>query len=208
MHDPVSDGSAFRGVRRALPVRGRPRRAQRGYTSNHRNAGHADGQAGRHPSTHHSHGEPLMTAAAVPADLVPLRPAWRSLLWFAPLTVLWTLMIYSWPAIPASGVPTTTHQLAAHGLIALGLWLGLEHTSLTPAQRRATWLAIMIPDTLWFAVAWSAAINGVFRTGALPLPLLPLAIFLPVIIGAPPLLFSKRIGQCSMRCQRAGSSRF
>ena len=136
-----------------------------------------------------------MTTAAVPADLVPLRPAWRSLLWFAPLTVLWTLMIYSWPAIPASGVPTTTHQLAAHGLIALGLWLGLEHTSLTPTQRRATWLAIMIPDTLWFAVAWSAAINGVFHPGTTPLPVLPSAIFMPVIIGVPLLLFSQRIGQ-------------
>src|SRR5215510_4410235 len=158
MHAPVSDGSAFRGVRRALPVRGRPRRAQRGDTSNHRNAGHADGQAGRHPSTHHSHGEPLMTAAAVPADLVPLRPAWRSLLWFAPLTVLWTLMIYSWPAIPASGGPTTPHQLAAHGLIALGLLLGLEHTGLTPGQRYATWWAIVIADALPCAVAWNAAI--------------------------------------------------
>ncbi len=136
-----------------------------------------------------------MTAAAVPADLVPLRPAWRSLLWFAPLTVLWTLMIYSWPAIPASGVPTTTHQLAAHGLTALGLWLGLEHTSLTPGQRHATWLAIFIPDTLWFAVAWSAAINGVFHPRTTPLPVLPSAILLPVIIGAPLLLFSKRIGQ-------------
>ena len=104
-------------------------------------------------------------------------------------------MIYRWPAIPASGVPTTTHQLVAHGLIALGLWLGLEHTSLTPDQRRATWLAIFIPDTLWFAVAWYAAINGAFRTDASPLPVLPLAIFLPVIIGAPLLLLSKRVGQ-------------
>ena len=32
-------------------------------------------------------------------------------------------------------------------------------------------------------------------TGASPLPLLPLAIFLPVIIGAPLLLLSKRVGQ-------------
>src|SRR5208282_5293225 len=78
---------------------------------------------------------------------------------------------------------------------ALGLWLGLESTDLTPGERRTTWLAIMIPDTLWFAVAWSAAINGVFITGASPLPLLPLAIFLPVIIGTPILLLSKRVGQ-------------
>jgi hypothetical protein len=32
------------------------------------------------------------------------------------------------------------------------------------------------------------AINGVFRTGISPLPVLPLAILLPVIIGAPLLL--------------------
>ena len=136
-----------------------------------------------------------MTTEVVSPAIVPSRDAWRGLLWFAPLTALWTLLIYSWPAIPDSGVPTTTHQLAAHGLIALGLWLGLEQTSLAPGQRRATWLAIMIPDTLWFAIAWSAAINGVFHSGITPLPALPLAILLPVIIGAPLLLFSKRIGQ-------------
>jgi hypothetical protein len=114
-----------------------------------------------------------MTAAAVPAGIVPPRPAWRSLLWIAPLTLLWTVLIYWQPALSASGVPTTGHQLMAHGLIAVGLWLCLESTDLTPGQRRATWLAVMIPDTLWFAVAWSAAINGVFRTGASPLPFSP-----------------------------------
>jgi hypothetical protein len=136
-----------------------------------------------------------MTAAAVPAGIVPPRPAWQSLLWIAPLTLLWILLIYWQPAISASGVPTTAHQLMAHGLIALGLWLGLERTDLTPDQRLTTWLAVMIPDTLWFAVAWSGAINGVFHTGASTLPLLPLAIFLPVMIGAPLLLLSKRVGQ-------------
>jgi hypothetical protein len=52
----------------------------------------------------------------------------------------------------------------------------------------------MIPYTLWFAVAWSAAINGAFRTGT-SLPVLPVAIWLPVIIGVPLLLLSKRVGQ-------------
>jgi hypothetical protein len=87
------------------------------------------------------------------------------------------LLTYRWPAIPSSGIPTTTHQLAAHGLIALGLWLGLEYMSLTPGQRRATRLAIMTPDTLWFAVGWSAAINGVFRPATTPLPVPLSAIF-------------------------------
>ena len=139
--------------------------------------------------------ESLMTAAPIPAGIVSPRPAWRSLLWIVLLTILWIVLIYWQPIIPASGVPTTAHQLAAHGLVAVGLWLGLESTDLTPSQRRTTWLAIMIPDTLWFALAWSAAINGVFRTGASPLPLLPLAIFLPVVIGAPLLLLSERVGQ-------------
>src|SRR5437899_6386393 len=82
-----------------------------------------------------------------------------------------------------------------HGLIALGLWLGLERTDLTPGQRRTTWLAIMVPFTLWAAVAWTAAINGAFRTGASSLPLLPAAMLLPVIVAAPVLLLSKRVGQ-------------
>jgi hypothetical protein len=138
-----------------------------------------------------------MTAAAVPAGIVPPRPAWRSLLWIVAVTVLWTLLIYGQPAIPESGVPTTAARLMAYGLIAVGLWLGLERTDLTPGQRRTTWLGVMVPFTLWVAVAWSAAINGVFLTGTSPnpVPALPLAIFLPVIIGVPLLLLSKRMGQ-------------
>jgi len=135
-----------------------------------------------------------MTAAAVPAGIVPPRPAWQSLLWIAPLTLLWILLIYWQPAISASGVPTTAVRLMTYGLIGVGLWLGLESPDLTSDQRRTTWLAVMIPYTLWMAVAWSGAINGVFRTGT-RLPALPLAIFLPVIIGAPLLLLSKRVGQ-------------
>jgi hypothetical protein len=136
-----------------------------------------------------------MTAAHVSAGILPPHPAWRSLLWIAPPTLLWTLLIYWQPTISDSGVPTAAARLISYGLIGLGLWLGLESTDLTPSQRRTTWLALMIPYTLWFAVALSAAINGVFRTGASPLPLLPLAIFLPVIVGAPVLLLSMRVGQ-------------
>src|SRR5437764_1421238 len=135
-----------------------------------------------------------MTTDAVPAAIIPLRPAWRSLLWTVPFTVLWTWLIYSLPVLPESGLPALAVRLVVHGLVALGLWLGLERTDLTPGQRRTTWLTIMVPFTLWAAVAWTAAINGVFRSGASPLPLLPSAIFLPVIIGAPLLLLSKRVG--------------
>jgi hypothetical protein len=136
-----------------------------------------------------------MTTDAVSASIVSSRPAWSSLLWVVVFAALWTWLIYAVPMLPESGLPALAVRLMVHGLIALGLWLGLERTDLTPDQRRATWLAIMVPFTLWATVAWTAAINGVFRTGASALPLLPSAIFLPVIIGAPLLLFSKRVGQ-------------
>ena len=136
-----------------------------------------------------------MSTDALSALMIPSRPAWRSLVWMVPLTILWAFLIYWEPIIQTSGVPTSGHQLAAHGLIAVGLWLGLESCELTPAQRRTTWLAIMIPYTLWFTVAWSAAINGAFRPGGSALPLLPMALFLPLIVGAPILLLSKRVGE-------------
>lgn len=135
-----------------------------------------------------------MTTAAVPAGGAAPDSAWRSLLWIVPVTVLWIVLTYWQPAILASGVPTSAARLMTYGLIGVGLWLGLESTDLTAGQRRTTWLAVMIPYTLWMAVAWSGAINGAFRTGT-RLPALPAAIFLPVIIGAPLLLFSKRVGQ-------------
>ena len=122
-------------------------------------------------------------------------PIRLGLMWIVLFTILWTWLIYALPALPDSGFPALGVRLMAHGFIAIGLWLGLENTALTPGQRRLTWLAVMVPFTLWAAVAWTAAINGAFRTGASALPLLPAAILLPVIIGVPVLLLSKRVGQ-------------
>jgi len=136
-----------------------------------------------------------MSAAILHTDAAPPRQSWRALLWIAPLTALWIALNYAFPIIPASGMSTVAARVAIHVLIALGLWLGLERTELTPAQRRNTWLGVMIPFTLWLALIWGSAINGVFRVGVAPFPLLPFAIFLPVIIGAPIVLLSKRMAQ-------------
>jgi hypothetical protein len=120
---------------------------------------------------------------------------WRVLLWLAPLTAFWIALNCWVPALPASGVPSTASRLAIHIAIVLGLWLALERTELAPRRRLAVWLAIVVPYTLWLSIIWSAAINGVFRPGGNTPPLVPLAIFLPVIVGAPILLRSKRIGE-------------
>jgi hypothetical protein len=73
----------------------------------------------------------------------------------------------------------------------------LERTDLSLLQRRNVWLAAVIPYTLWMALIWSAAINGVFRPGVspIPVPLVPLAIVVPVLVGLPILLRSRRIGE-------------
>jgi hypothetical protein len=79
--------------------------------------------------------EPPMNTNAISAPTIPSGPAWRSLLWTVPFTVLWTWLIYRLPALLDSGLPAMTARLMVHGLIALGLWLGLESTDLTPGQR-------------------------------------------------------------------------
>lgn len=134
-----------------------------------------------------------MTAATLDPSFVSPHRGWRALLWIAPLTALWIALNYAFPVLTASGLQTVAARVFIHILLALGLWLGLERAELTPRQRRNVWLAIMVPFTLWLAVIWSAAINGVFKPGHAPL--LPFAIFLPVIIGTPLLLRSKRLGQ-------------
>jgi hypothetical protein len=137
----------------------------------------------------------IMTAAVLHTNLVPPRHGWRALLWVAPLTTLWIAVNYAFPIVPASGIQTVAVRVFINVMLALGLWLGLERTDLTPIQRRDVWLWAMIPYTLWLGVIWSSAINGAFRSGASPFPLLPFAIFLPVIIGVPILLRSRRMGQ-------------
>src|SRR5579863_150242 len=136
----------------------------------------------------------IMTVAAIDTDVGATHPGRRSFLWMAALTALWVILNYWQPGIQASGVPNTASRVSIHVLVALGLWLGLEKTALSMSQRRNVWLAVMVPCTLWLSVIWNMAIYGVFRPGS-GLPLLPLTIFLPVIIGAPILLRSKRMGE-------------
>jgi hypothetical protein len=136
-----------------------------------------------------------MTVTTLDPDIAPPRQGWTALLWVTPLTAAWIVLNYALPAVPASGIQTVAARVSIHTLLALGLWLGLERAELTPRQRRDTWLAVLIPYTLWLAVIWAGAINGVFKPGRFFPPLLPFAIFVPVIVGTPLLLRSKRVGQ-------------
>ncbi len=135
-----------------------------------------------------------MATASLGVDTGSGRSAWSPLVWFIPLTAAWTAINYAFPAITSGGAPTVASRLIVHVMIALGLWLGLERTGLAPAERRNAWLAVMIPFTLWLAIVWSAAINDFFRAGG-PIPLVPVATLLPVIVGVPLLLRWRVMGQ-------------
>src|SRR6516164_5728977 len=136
-----------------------------------------------------------MTAATLSVENPPGRRGWHALIWLVPLTALWMAVNLAFPALGASGLPTVTSRLAIHVMIALGLWLGLERTEMTPSQRRNVWLAVMIPFTVWLAVICSAAIGGAFKPGAVGIPLIPIATLIPVVLGVPILLRSRRIGE-------------
>jgi hypothetical protein len=83
-----------------------------------------------------------------------------------------------------------------HAVMLYGLWLGLARAGFDFGRRLRIWLAIAVPFTLWLAGVWVMAVDGVFeaRSGR-GLPLIPIAIFLPVLVFAPMLLRSARIGE-------------
>jgi hypothetical protein len=76
-----------------------------------------------------------------------------------------------------------------------GLWLGIAQTDFDSGTRIRIWLALAVPFTAWLALVWWLAVEGSFRPrpgGGVPA--LPIAIFVPVLVGLPLLLRSKQIG--------------
>jgi hypothetical protein len=77
--------------------------------------------------------------------------------------------------------------------ILTGLWLALKRVQLPPHSRLTTWLAVAIPLVAWLALIWISAVAGVFEVGLTQIPLVPLAVILPPVIGLTLLTRSGRI---------------
>lgn len=92
-------------------------------------------------------------------------------------------------AFVGTGWPRTA-ILAA---LLLGLWIGLRRAVLAPRVRVATWLAVALPLAVWLYAVLQLAQAGVFRPGAVPLPAIPLAVVLPVLVALPLLVRSTSI---------------
>jgi hypothetical protein len=112
------------------------------------------------------------------------------------LATAWLGLNVAFPDLGPTGIPATVTRLIIHGIILVGLWLGLSRTDFTGGTRVGLWLAIAAPFTVWLAVVWGLAVNGVFQAipGIIRVPPpLPVAIFLPVLVGLVLLMRSNRI---------------
>jgi hypothetical protein len=75
-----------------------------------------------------------------------------------------------------------------------GLWVGLRRAGLDRRKRLITWFGVTVPLLAWFFVVLQLAQAGVFRPGAVaPVPAIPLAVLLPVVLGLPLLIRSRNI---------------
>jgi hypothetical protein len=110
------------------------------------------------------------------------------------LAACWVGINLAFPGLAPTGIPTAVIRLAVHVAILSGLWLGLSRTEFSANKRVIIWLSVAVPFTGWLAVIWNLALNGVFQP--LPearLPMLPVAILAPVVLGLLVLLRSKSI---------------
>jgi hypothetical protein len=111
------------------------------------------------------------------------------------LAASWVGINLAFPGLAPTGIPSIVSRLGIHLAVLTGLWLGLSRTEFSASKRIIIWLGVAVPFTLWLAVVWNLAVNGVFQPvpGVASLPKLPIAIFVPVIIGLFVLLRSKSI---------------
>ncbi len=79
-------------------------------------------------------------------------------------------------------------------LLLWGLWAGLRRAGLDRMERLVTWFGVAVPLLIWLFVVLGLAQAGLFRPGAIaPIPALPLAALLPVLLALPALVRSKNV---------------
>jgi len=109
------------------------------------------------------------------------------------LTACWLGLNFLVPELWSTGIPTIVTRLLIFGTILTGLWLGVSRTDFDGSTRLTLWFAIAVPYTLWLALIWGLALRGVFVPGVTSVPLVPIAIFVPVVIGLVLLIRSKHM---------------
>ena len=112
------------------------------------------------------------------------RKAWGWFLLAAGLGAAWIGLNLLAPDLAVGRIPVRLGlMLVADVVVLYGLWRGLARTDFSPAKRVAAWLGVALVLTIWIAAAWTLGANGVFQRDIGNVPLLPVAIFLPVLLG-------------------------
>ena len=110
--------------------------------------------------------------------------AWSWFLLAAVLAAAWIALNLMAPDLAVGRLPLRLGlMLVADAVILYGLWRGLARTDFSPTARVAAWLAVALVLTIWIAAAWTLAAKGIFQRDIGKVPVLPLAIFLPVVVG-------------------------
>lgn len=112
------------------------------------------------------------------------RKAWGWFLLAAILAATWIGLNLIAPDLAVGGIPLRLGLiLVASTTVLYGLWRGLARAHFSPTTRVAAWLAVALILTIWIAAAWMLAANGRFQGGIGKIPLLPIAILLPLLLG-------------------------
>jgi hypothetical protein len=99
------------------------------------------------------------------------------------------------PGVTQSGLQQNAVRLSVLAVLLYGVWLALTRARFSDRARLTIWSIIALPLLVWQSIVWSLAVGGVFVGQIGPLPLLPLAIVLPLLIGLPILLRSRTVAR-------------
>src|SRR6185437_1948903 len=124
------------------------------------------------------------------------RKAW-SLFWLATvLAVLWIGLNFLVPGLAVGRVPfRLLVMIACDGVFLYGLWRGLVRAGFSPAARVWAWSTVALILAIWIGTIWTLAVNGVFHRDIGSVPVLPIAIFLPVLLGLFVITRSESVGR-------------
>ncbi len=123
------------------------------------------------------------------------RKAWGLFVLAAVLAAAWFGLNLLAPDMTVGRIPLRLLLvLAADGVILYGLWRGLARTPFAPATRIAAWVGVALVLTIWIAAAWTLGEKGVFQQSVGRIPTVPIAIFLPVLVGVFVLTRSDAVG--------------
>ena len=124
------------------------------------------------------------------------RKAWSLFLLAAFLAVLWIGLDFLAPDLAVGPIPfRLLVMIACDGVFLYGLWRGLVRAGFSPAARILAWSAVALVLAVWIGTIWTLAVEGVFHRDIGNVPVLPIAIFLPVLLGVFVVTRSEGVGR-------------